>query len=334
MSRRILALGGAGLALTIAQQLALAAEPAAAGEYAPPQTPWGEPDLRGTWPINHLISVPLVRPAEFGDRLYMTDEEYATKQAAIAARDERFQSGPIPQADAAGQTLRQTSLIVDPPNGQFPELTAYGKELQAGMRGSYHPTQTVFDQIDDFSSWDRCITRGMPVSMLPRNYNNGIRIFQSPGYVTLLIEMAHEARIIPTDGRAALAPEIKQWLGESRGRWEGNTLVVETTNFGHGTSIGLTSAGVPGSPGPLQPSTDGMKITERFTRTAADTIEFEMTIEDPAVLERGSYKVAYPMFLDNSYDIYEYACHEGNTTVQYYIETSRFERAKAAEAAE
>src|SRR5690606_28397315 len=142
----------------------------------------------------------------------------------------------------------------------------------------------VFDQIDDFSSWDRCITRGMPVSMLPRNYNNGIRIFQTPGYVVLLIEMAHEARIIPTDGRPAPDPAIKQWLGESRGRWEGATLVVETSNFDHGTVIGLTSAGVPGSPRPLQPFSDDMKITKRFTRTADDTIEFEMTIEDPAIL--------------------------------------------------
>jgi hypothetical protein len=333
MIGRYLTAGSAGLLLGLVQQIGSAAEPAA-GTYTPARTPWGEPDLRGTWPINHLISVPLVRPAQFGDRLLMTDEEYEAKQAAIAARDERFQSGPIPQADAAGQTLRQTSLIVDPPNGQFPDLTVYGKELQAGMKGSYHPTQTVFDQIDDFSSWDRCITRGMPVSMLPRNYNNGIRIFQSPGYVTILLEMAHEARIIPTDGRPALAAEIKQWLGESRGRWEGTTLVVETTNFGHGTAIGLTSAGVPGSPGPLQPFTDGMKITERFTRTGEESIAFEMTIEDPAVLERGSYKVAYPMFLDNSYDIYEYACHEGNTTVQYYIETSRFERAQATPATE
>jgi hypothetical protein len=316
---------------SLALALICAAGTVAAAEYSAPRTPWGEPDLRGTWPINHLISVPLVRPAEFGERLYMSDAEYEARQAAIAARDERFQSGAIPQADAAGQTLRQTSLIVDPPDGQFPALTPLGQQLQAGMKGSYHPTQTVFDQIDDFSSWDRCITRGMPVSMLPRNYNNGIRIFQTPGYVVLLLEMAHETRIIPTDGRPALDPAVKQWLGESRGRWEGDTLVVETTNFAHGTSIGLTSAGVPGSPGPLQPFSDDMKITERFTRTADNSIEFEMTIEDPAILERGSYKVAYPMYLDNDYDIYEYACHEGNTTIRYYIETSRHERAQAAQ---
>src|SRR5690606_42014671 len=121
----------------------------------------------------------------------------------------RFQTGPIPQADAAGRALRQTSLIVDPPDGQFPELTEYGKQLQAGMKGSYHPTQTVFDSIEDFSSWDRCITRGLPVSMLARHYNNGIRIMQSPGYVVIVLEMAHEARIIPTTPKDPLEPDRK-----------------------------------------------------------------------------------------------------------------------------
>jgi hypothetical protein len=320
-------LGGLGLCLVLAQGSALAAE----ADWQVPMTPWGEPDLRGMWPLNHLIGVPVVRPKEFGDRLYMTEEEFEAKQAAVAARDNRFQTGPIPQADAAGRALRQTSLIVDPPDGQFPELTEYGKQLQAGMKGSYHPTQTVFDSIEDFSSWDRCITRGLPVSMLARNYNNGIRIMQAPGYVIIVLEMAHEARIIPTTPKDPLEPEIVQWLGESRGRWEGNTLVVETTNLGHGTVIGLTSAGNPGSPGPLQPFSDNMRVTERFTRVAEDTIEFEMTITDPEVLARGSYTYAYPMYLDNDYKMYEYACHEGNTTVRYYIETSRFERQQAGQ---
>ncbi|MDT8398224.1 MAG: hypothetical protein RQ899_06390 [Pseudomonadales bacterium] len=325
MNRGILVWGGIGLGLMLAHGIAGAAQ------WTVPMTSWGEPDLRGTWPINHLIGVPLVRPAEYGERLYLTDEEFAAKQNSVAARDERFQTGAIPAADAAGQAMHQTSLIVDPPDGQFPELTDYGKQVQATMRGSYHPTQTIFDGIGDFSSWDRCITRGMPVSMLPRNYNNGIRIFQTPGYVVISLEMAHEARIIPTDGSAPLTGQIKQWLGESRAHWEGNTLVVETTNFGHGPRIGLTSAGVPGSPRPLQPFTDDMRIIERFTRTAADTIEFEMTIEDPAVLARGSYTVKYPMYLDNDYEMFEYACHEGNTTIRNYIETSRYERAQAGQ---
>jgi hypothetical protein len=325
MIKQMLVLGGFVFTLALTQSAGLAAE------WTQPKTSWGEPDIRGTWPLNHLISVPLERKPEFGDRLLMTDEEFAKAQAATEARDGRFQGGPIPAADAAGHQLRQTSLIVDPPNGRFPALTDYGKQLQAGMKGSYHPTQTIFDAIEDFSSWDRCITRGLPVSMLARNYNNGLRIFQAPGYVVISVEMAHEARVIPTTGAPALPGQIKQWMGESRGHWEGNTLVVETTNFGHGTVIGMTSAGVPGSPGPLQPSSDNMKLIERFTRTGPDTMDFEMTVQDPDVLATKSLKIAYPMFLDNDYKMYEYACHEGNTTVRYYVETSRYERAHPGE---
>ncbi|MGV3592136.1 MAG: hypothetical protein ACO1PZ_10645 [Gammaproteobacteria bacterium] len=294
--------------------------------YVVPKTSWGEPDLQGMWPLNHLIGVPMQRNVElYGDRFEMTEEEYAAAQENVAARDERFQSGEIPVADAAGRAMRQTSLIFDPPNGRIPPLTPYGEELRQQMKSSYDPNQTVFDSIADFSAWDRCITRGMPVSMMQRNYNNGLRIFQSPGYVVIALEMAHEARIIPTNGLPPLPGTIKQWLGESRGHWEGDTLVVETTNFGHGIHTGLTSGGVPGAGAPM-PTSDNMKITERFTRTADDTIEFEMLIEDPDVLTTGSMTIKYPLYLDNDYKMYEYSCHEGNTAVRYYIETSRFER--------
>jgi hypothetical protein len=329
MIRRILASGGIGLILTLAgcstPDAAEGDQPSATdGDYTPPMTSWGEPDLQGMWPINHLIGVPLERNPDFGDRQFMTDEEFAEEQESVESRDSRFQSGLIPVADAAGRALRQTSLIVDPPDGRFPALTEYGLELQADMRSSYRPGQTVFDTISDFSAWDRCVTRGLPTSMLPRNYNNGIQIVQSPGNVVIILEMAHEARIIPTDGRPPLDSQIKQWLGESRGRWEGNTLVVETTNFNG--LVGKTSAGVPGSPGPLQPSTEDMRTVERFTRVAPDEIQYEMVVEDPAVLSTGSFTVTYPMYLDNEYAVYEYACHEGNTAVRNYIETSRFER--------
>jgi hypothetical protein len=206
------------------------------------------------------------------------------------------------------------------------------------MRGSYKPGQTVFDTPEDFDTWDRCITRGMPVSMLPRNYNNGIRIMQFPGTVVILLEMAHEARVIPIDvpsrgrggaseeaaRRPPLDPAIRQYLGESRGHWEGNTLVVETTNFNGKPA--MTNAGVPGSP-PLTPSSPDMRIVERFTRSAPDTIDFEMKVIDPEILTTGSWTVAFPLKLDNDYAMYEYACHEGNTAIRNYIETSRFERA-------
>jgi len=276
------------------------------------------------WPLNHLIAVGLQRPARLGDKANLTDEEVAAAQAAADQRLARAKSGAIPVADASSQVMKQTSLIIDPPNGQFPELTDFGKGLQSDMKSSYRPGQTVFDNVDDFAAWDRCITRGMPVSMEPRNYNNGIKIVQSPGYVVVFTEMAHEARIIPTTAAMPkLDPTIKQYLGEPRGHWEGNTLVVESNNFNG--LVGQTSAGVPGSPGPLQPETTNFKVTERFTRTAPDTIEFSMKVEDPQVM-KSSYTVAYPMYLDNSYEFYEYACHEGNTAVRNYIETSRYER--------
>jgi hypothetical protein len=294
------------------------------GGWKQPMTPWGEPDLRGIWPLNHLISTPFQRPEKFGERRFLTDEEFAAAQKGADDRNARFLSGAIPQADA-GQAARQTSLLIDPPNGRFPPLTARGQELYDQMRGSYKPGQTVFDSPDDFDSWDRCITRGLPVSMLPRNYNNGIRIMQFPGYVVVLLEMAHEARIIPTGTRPALSGSIRQYLGESRGRWEGNTLVVETTNFNGKTA--MTNLGVPGSPA-LTPSTSNLRFTERFARTAQDTIDYQMTVEDPEVLTTGKWSAAYPMKLDNDYTMYEYACHEGNTAIRNYIETSRFERAK------
>ncbi len=331
MIKRIPALGGISIAIALgvcsAPQTAVAQQSTGSqAGWTHPMTPWGEPDLQGMWPLNHLISTPFQRPERFGERRFLTDEEFAAAQKSAEARNTRFESGAIPQADS-GQATRLTSLMSDPPNGRFPALTAKGKELYDKMRGSYKPGQTVFDSPEDFDSWDRCITRGLPVSMLPRNYNNGIRIMQSPGYVVIVLEMAHEARMIPTDGRPALDPSIKQWLGESRGRWEGNTLVVETTNFNGKPA--MTNAGVPGSP-PLNPSTETMRFSERFTRTSDDTIEYKMTVVDPDVLSTGSWSAEFPWKLDNKYEMFEYACHEGNTAIRGYIETSRFERANKA----
>jgi hypothetical protein len=342
MIKRILALSGIGMGVGLmvcsapqtlgAQQRATpgaqpratapAAQRGAKPAWTAPKTPWGEPDLQGMWPLTHLISTPFQRPEKFGDRRFLTDEEYAAAQQSAEARNTRFDSGPIPQADS-GAASRLTSLMSDPPNGRFPALTPKGKELYDKMRGSYKPGQTVFDTPEDFDTWDRCITRGLPVSMLTRNYNVGMRIMQSPGYVIILLEMAHEARIIPTDGRPVIDKSIKQYLGESRGRWEGNTLIVETTNFNGKPA--MTNAGVPGSP-PLNPATENLRFTERFTRTADDTIEYKMTVSDPEVLT-APWSAEFPLKLDNKYEMFEYACHEGNTAIRNYIETSRFERA-------
>jgi hypothetical protein len=295
-----------------------------------PVTPWGDPDLQGMWPIMHLFSTRLQRDPEYGERRFLTDEEWDNAQAVLQRRDERYQSeiesnkmgmGHWAETTLRTEAARLTSLISYPPDGQIPALTARGEELVPEFRSD--DTRDVFDSPQDFDAWDRCITRGLPSSMLPFNYNNGIRIIQSPGYVVIDLEMIHESRIVPVDGRPALDSDIKQWLGESRGYWDGATLVVETTNFNG--KVGMTNVGIPGSPRRDTPTTTDMKVTERFTRVSDDTIEYEMTIEDTEVLT-DKWTVSYPMFLDPEYQFFEYACHEGNTAVRNFIETSRFER--------
>lgn len=313
MIRRILALGAIGIAAGFAQNSGVrSSSPKAApsagtstaantksSNWTPPKTPWGDPDLQGLWPLNHLIAVPLERPRQYGTKANLSDEEVAKAQAALEARNKRFEGGPIPVADTSSRVMRQTSLIVYPLDGRFPGLTEYGKKLQAEMKSSYRPGQTVFDSVEDFSAWDRCVTRGLPVSMEPRNYNNGIRIMQSPGYVVILLEMAHEARVIPTNGMPPLDSHIEQWMGESRGHWEGNTLVVETTNFNHNTGAGGGYF------------SDQARTIERFTRTGPQDLSYDITIDDPKTWTR-PWTIHMPYKMDKSYVVYEYACHEGN----------------------
>jgi hypothetical protein len=226
---------------------------------------------------------------------------------------------------------------MDPPNGQLPDLTAEGKRRSALLKSSWALPGEVqsWDAPEDFDSWDRCITRGMPTSMMAYRYNNGIKIFQAPGMVVLSLEMIHEDRIIYTDGRPPLKPVHKHYMGEPRGRWEGNTLVVETTNYREGpsgTNLGVygTPAGIPGAN--RWPVSDQMKTTERFTRLNNDYVLYEMKVEDPVIMTR-PYTVRFPLRKDESYEWWEYACHEGNRTIRDYITTSRFERAQGSKGA-
>jgi hypothetical protein len=222
-------------------------------------------------------------------------------------------------------------------------MTAEGNRLSALMRSSWAlpDEEPVFESEQDFDTWDRCITRGMPASMFPFRYNNGVQIIQSPGYVVLNMEMIHEARIIPIMAPAATppigapppaSPAIKQWLGVSRGRWEGPggaTLVIETTNFKPGASA--TNIGVAGSPpGNRFPTSERMKTTERMTRLNDEMMLYEITTEDPVVLTR-PWTARFPLKMDNSYKWWEYACIEGNRTIPDYISTSRAERAASRE---
>ncbi len=295
-----------------------------------PMTPWGDPDLQGMWPIMHLFATPLQRNPEYGERRFLTEDEHERAQAVLRNRDERYyeeiQSGRLGMGHWAESTVRSeatrlTSLISYPPDGRLPELTPRGEELVPLFRSD--DTSEVFDSPLDFDAWDRCITRGLPSSMLPYNYNNGVQIMQAPGYVVINLEMIHESRIVPVDDRPPLDPAITHWMGESRGYWDGATLVVETTNFNG--QVGMIIVGIPGGRRGDTPTTTNMKVTERFTRVSDERIDYEMTIEEPVVMT-DKWTVSYPMFLDPEYKFFEYACHEGNTAIRYFIETSRFER--------
>jgi hypothetical protein len=322
--------------------------------WTQPKTPWGDPDIQGMWPISFVGSVPLERCAGGSGRgrstpplpcdtnkAFLTEAEYQARLGAAAKQVDRHAAavaaGDFGQALQSGVTdptapQRQTALIVDPPNGKLPEMTAEGKRLSALMKSSWElPGETQeWDSYLDFDSWDRCITRGMPSSMMPYRYNNGVRIMQVPGYVILDLEMVHETRIVPVDGRPALSSRIRHWMGESRGRWEGNTLVIETTNFKAGASA--TNIGVMGSPpGNRFPTSEQMKITERITRLNNDFLLYEIKTEDPLILTR-PWTARYPLKLDPSYEWWEYACHEGNRTIRDYINASRAERARQSEA--
>jgi len=339
-----------------------------------PRTAWGDPDLTGIWPIAHGLNLvrtcpraggpgrggpagtaPATAPAAppcdpSNPPLFKTAEAYqAEVDRALGVRktgDAAAQAlaagniGAALQSGASDPTFpeRQTSMIVDPPNGKLPELTAEGKRRSALMKSSWAATGETadipppgsnlklqtWDAPEDFDSWDRCITRGMPTSMMPYRYNNGIDIIQAPGMVVLSLEMIHEDRIVYTDGRAPLKAVHKQYMGEPRGRWEGHTLVITTTNYREGPSG--TNIGVFGSPnGNRWPVSDQMKTTERLTRLNDNTILYEMKIEDPVIMVQ-PYTVRYPLRLNNSYEWWEYNCHEGNRTIRDYINSSRKQR--------
>ncbi|MBN1240540.1 MAG: hypothetical protein JXB36_18705 [Gammaproteobacteria bacterium] len=314
-----------------------------------PMKPWGEPDIEAMLDMMQASRVPLERcassyrpgapPCDM-DKAWLTEEEYNARMEEYENRVDRskqlFEEGDVGGAIQAGLTdpnipQRQTNLIVDPQDGLLPELTPEGKRRALTMKSDWAlPGEDLtFDRPEDFDSWDRCITRGMPSSMMPYRYNGGFRIIQSPGYVIFQLEMIHEARVIPTDGSDPLPSQIEQWMGESRGHWEGNTLVVETTNYKEGPPmINLAVVGSP--PGNRFPISDQMKTTERITRLNDEWWLYEITTEDPVILTE-PFTVRYPMRNDPDYLMPEYACHEANTIVRNYTETSRYERANPPE---
>ncbi len=288
-----------------------------------PRTPWGDPDLRGMWPVDYLASTPRERPVDVGTRTEWTEEEYAQRNAqaeqriGLEAAQDRVGILGMGHWREDGRPLWQTSMITQPADGRYPALTEEGRKAAAAVKNSWNTT--VFDKITDFGAWDRCLTRGMPGSMLTGAYNMGIRVMQSPGLVVIPIEMVHETRMVYLDGRPAPPPEYSQYLGYSRGHWEGDTLVIETTNFTPGFSNGPS------------PNSDKMKVTERITPTGPNQMRYEAWVEDPVMLT-APYKIDIPWQRNSDYEFYEYACHEGNVQIRGYITSTspRFEQMRQA----
>jgi len=315
---------------------------APAGNWTPPKTAWGDPDLQGVWTSDDSFGVPFERPKRYGNRKLLNDEEYTERAKENELLATSIQAGVFPNAgywvqhegveaqpygsnwsEYARRTSRQTSLIVDPEDGHIPALTPQAMYRRASdiaaARRKLRP-----ESWEDISMYGRCITRGVLGSMFPVMYGNGTEIVQSPGLVAIRYEMIHEARIIPLDGRPHVDQRIRQWLGDPRGHWEGNTLVIETTNFiGGRVGIGANGDGVKYS--------EDLRLVERFTRMNDRSIQYEVTVYDPKTFT-ASWTVAFPITHERGYRIFEYACHEGNYAMSNILSGARAEeKAEAAQ---
>jgi hypothetical protein len=286
------------------------------------------------WPGE--LRAPLQRPLNLKDRTTLSDDEYAKqeaqsqRQAAVdseefAKPDSKVTINPPSYWTERGRPSRQTSLIVDPPDGRFPPMTADGKARLAQTPAEW---RGVANSWEDLSLYYRCITRGVIGTMLPSAYDNGNQIIQAPGYVIIRQEMIHESRVIPLDGRKHVSNNIRMYMGDSRGHWEGNTLVVETTNFTDKTSIGGNGVAYNGQGGR---NTEALKVTERFTRTGPTSLEYKATIDDPGTWTQ-PWTIQIPFERDPNYGFFEYACHEGNYAMKDILSGARAQEAKGAAA--
>ena len=288
--------------------------------WDPPRTPDGQPDIQGIW-TNATIT-PFERPANLQGKVFLTAAEAAALERQSA--DVRDEAGPPRKGDVGSYnqfwfdsgdrvvSTRRTSLVVDPPDGRVP-LRPEAEAARNNARA--HES----DSFEFMSVWDRCITRGVPGGMFPAGYNNAYQIVQKPGYMLIHYEMIHEPRIIPIDGRAHLPPSVRLWNGDSRGRWQATTLVVDTTNYNDRGWIATQAAA-----GRIKgvPQTESLHVVERFTPIDKNTIDYEATIDDPTMFTR-PWTVSIPLHRSSTYRIYEYACHEGNHAVENVLRGAR-----------
>ena len=311
----------AGLASSAASAQS-AATAAPAEPYSVPRTSWGDPDLQGVW--DYRTITPMERRPELGDRAFYTDEEVAQLEGRAARRMDKPPDENTPVGLVHAEYLtdpgrfvdesRRTSLIVEPANGRMPPLTPEAQARQDRNRANGAPPRAGgrADSYTDRSLLERCITRASAGAPLPTLYNNNIRITQAPGYVAIVHEMVHETRLVPLDDSAF--GNVRSYLGESRGHWEGDTLVVESRNFN--------------GKAPMRGAGQNLRVIERYTRVGPDKIDFKVTFEDETQWTQ-PWTAAYSMRTGEG-ELYEYACHEGNYGLRNILENARDEERKAA----
>jgi hypothetical protein len=297
----------------------------AAKTWTAPLTPWGDPDIQGTFTTDDELGVPFERPAQVGTRTEVTDAEFADRQAQAArqaATDaEEFVAaraggrggdgtGPPGHWLERGKPSRRTSIVIDPPDGRIPYLNDAARQRAANAVNQRTSGNKPFDGPSALDLYDRCITRGLPHVIFPTIYNNTSAIVQGPGFVAIRYEMIHDARVIPLDGSPHLTPAIRQYFGDSRGHWEGDTLVVDVTNFPT-TMINYRGAG------------GDLRLTERFRRIDPQTVHYEVTVADLTTFSK-PWTAAINLRNDPSIpDVFEYACHEGNYAMRNILSAAR-----------
>lgn len=288
------------------------------------RTPDGQPDLQGVW-TNATIT-PMERPTSLADRAFLSDDEIAAMEARTAENRARAEANINVEAGGniggynqfwldSGDTVLstgQTSLIVEPPSGRAP----IRPEAEAARDYDF---AHIEDHYVHHTVWDRCISRGIPGSMLPAGYNNAYRFIQTPDTITIVYEMIHDVRVIPLNKTAHIDPRVKLWMGDSVAHWEGDTLVIETKNFNDRGMIASSMAG-----GRLKgvPVTEDLHVVERFTRVSQDTIIWEARVTDPTIYTQ-PFTISMPLTRDPEYVMYEYACHEGNHAIFNILSAGR-----------
>ncbi len=316
---------GAGPGATPNAQRSVPAETTAAlykdPKWKAPRTSWGAPSLDGQWSVDDMRGIPRDRPAAFGTRDSLTPEEFMQRASQQQGGNDRArQTETFLRNEWGSRTFGFASIVVDPPNGRTPELTpaAKAKADAAPRVGTF--ADIPYNTFEDFSLYDRCITRGIFGGVMSSIYGNGIRIVQGPTQISVTYEMIHDTRIIDLTDKPHLDGDMQQWLGNSRGHWEGDTLVVEAKNF-----TDMLGVGARGN------TSKNLKVTERYRRVDPEMIEYRATIEDPETFTAPfTYRVMFTT--QPNYEVYEYSCHEGNSAVGGGLAGERAYERQVAEA--